>query len=352
MNRYTFKFTPAETFFFGSEKHILNESEEPVANYFVESCDYPQQTTLLGAIRFYILQQQGKNIFDNQRIQDKKAAAAKIGDSSFIYQKEAQEFGIINQLGFLYWMDAAGKKYFPYYLKKGVILDEKGNLLNENGEPYDAKNQADYMGLQLRHESDDPISLDTVIKNKVIVGNKKSDPGEDNKEGFYKQNQKYMKEGWAFAVDVELSEALEESTLKYPGFISLGGEKSIFKLEIMQTETLFEAKLPADQMAWSSIHLVSDTFISPEILSGAAFGITEYVSFRNLISTVSDTEDYRGLSDKNKKQLRRSSRLNLLRRGSLLFFKDTKALDMVVEKIEEEKNARKIGFNQIIISKK
>lgn len=350
MNNYTFKFTPIETFFFGSEKHVLNEQGDLVTNYFVESNEYPQQTTLLGAIRYFILQQQPVNIFSNKKIQDKILAAEKIGDSSFVYHKNEQGFGIINEVGFLYWIDKVGQKYIPYNLKKGVRVNSEGKLYDPDGNLYKAKNHEKYIGnLLIDEKGNDRVALNEVVLDKVIVGNKKNDQKEKNIEGFYKQNQKYMKDGWAFAVDVKLLEKIDLN--RKPKFVTLGGEKSIFRLEILENNPSFNPEIKANDLDISSIRFLSDTFITSDTVRKADFGVTEYISFRNLMSTVSETEDYRGLATDNKKQLKRSGRFNLLKRGSVLFFKDNEKLKEVVQEIYNEKNAKKTGFNQIIITK-
>jgi CRISPR-associated protein Cmr3 len=356
MPNYTFKFKPIDTFFFGTEKHVIGENNEPVTNYFVESFDYPQQTTLLGAIRYYLLKHSDESIFKNNRIIDKDEASKLIGPKSFISIETDQEFGIIEKISALYWLDNEGNKFALSSLAPEVSISN-GQVLFE-GEEYNAKKSKNFLKCHLftSNKAIAPIGLDKIIESEIIIGNRIPEDGQDNIEGFYKQNQKKIKKEskdkeWAFAVDVTLKKDIDLADKQE--FATLGGERSLFNLHIFETLEFFEPQAIPNQIDSSYIFFSSDTFIEYDVLKIADFGITEFVGFRNLISTVNETTDYRGLSKSDKKQIiRNEKRFNLLKRGSLLFFKDNNKLDEVVKRINSMENAKKIGFNQIKSIKK
>ena len=56
---------PLEHYFFGDE----NRNADGVEKYYQRSLQMPQQTTVLGAMRFLLLQTAGKNIFNENKIQ-------------------------------------------------------------------------------------------------------------------------------------------------------------------------------------------------------------------------------------------------------------------------------------------
>ncbi|MBK9227474.1 MAG: hypothetical protein IPL67_10580 [Ignavibacteria bacterium] len=73
------KLYPYERFFFGGE----NTFGENNTNYMVRSEFFPQQTSLLGLLRYQILLKAGDDIFKDNRIIDKDGAAKLIGEKSF-----------------------------------------------------------------------------------------------------------------------------------------------------------------------------------------------------------------------------------------------------------------------------
>jgi CRISPR-associated protein Cmr3 len=348
MPNYQLKLTPIDTFFFGNEKHIdTADNGDAIANYFVESNLYPQQTTILGALRFFILKEAGSAVFNNNRIVDKSKAEKLIGPQSFDFELENQSFGEIESISAVYFL----KDNTPYFFGP---LDFESNMTADfsfskeiEGKTtlYSSKNHEQFVNHYIVNKNGERFILSDIVKSQTKVGNKKN----STEEAFYKQNSKYLMPGWSFAVNVSTKTSLK--TLS--AFLTLGGEKTIFKADfepINDFQTLKE--MPKHYRPVPCIFCLSDCLLSPTDFSKVAFGITQSVSFRNLHSVVMETNSYSALTTlKGKGKLRKGDRFNLLMRGSVLYFSDNDALEEVSSSLIRNSNAFKIGFNQFISKK-
>jgi CRISPR-associated protein Cmr3 len=343
MPQYTFKFTPIESFFFGSEKHEINSDGEPESNYFVESNLYPQQTTLLGAIRFFLLQNAGSATFDKNKIQSKILATELIGAESFSYSEKIQDFGTIKKLGSLYFKKG-NEDFFFAPLDNSCSISENMTL-EKNQETYTAKHHANFIHQSIISK-DSSEKIECIIEDAIQVGNQKNNKI-DKEKAFYKQTLKTMEDGWSFAIDVELDLVLGKKV----AFVNLGGEKSIFKLEIESIEAFAEPDLKKFNRNIPYLFFYSDCFLNLDSVPSPDLAVAEGVSFRNLISKVKSTEKYGGLSAKDDLKLKRSSRFNLIKRGSIMYFKDASILEKIEKSITSDFNAINIGFNKIIVKK-
>lgn len=102
MSNYLIKLTPLDKFFFGQKKTFGDDN----ANYFVYSSHFPQQTTLLGLLRYQLLQIAGEDVFKDNKIQDTNKAAKLIGKQSFSpFVKDKLQFGIIESLSPVFIID-------------------------------------------------------------------------------------------------------------------------------------------------------------------------------------------------------------------------------------------------------
>ncbi|KGL48552.1 type III-B CRISPR module-associated protein Cmr3 [Porphyromonas gulae] len=125
MSTYTYliKLTPLDKFFFGQKKTFGDDN----ANYFVYSSLFPQQTTLLGLLRYQLLQIAGEDVFKDNKIQDEHKAAELIGEQSFSpFVKDKLQFGIIQSLSPVFIIDKKndeGKE--EYFLPVGRRFQKK-----------------------------------------------------------------------------------------------------------------------------------------------------------------------------------------------------------------------------------
>ena len=90
MSKYQITLTPVDKFFFGGDMTFQVGSDgddkfnSQFKSYIIQSSMFPQQTSLLGMLRFLILRNAGETVFKDNRIVDKAKAKELIGDKSFM----------------------------------------------------------------------------------------------------------------------------------------------------------------------------------------------------------------------------------------------------------------------------
>ena len=97
--KYLVKMTPLEPYAFGTEQGFEYPGEEKTGkeSYFVKSRFFPEQTTILGMLRYLVLQQQGllKTDFSYDENEQKQMTEC-VGKESFSFSSEGvQDFGYI-----------------------------------------------------------------------------------------------------------------------------------------------------------------------------------------------------------------------------------------------------------------
>lgn len=342
MALYKIKIAPLQYYFFGGEKH----DEDLKVNYFVESLDYPQQTTILGALRYILLLH--KNLLGGKSLPADKQAEANdlIGPESFKYGKQGS-FGKIESVSPLYFTDGKNDYHFaPLDLNFDMSDDF---VLNFENERYNAKKHESKFGGLLTPSSGKEVPLSDIIQNIEQVGNEKAEKGGTKEEAFYKQTLKKLKEGWSFAVNAEIDLDLDKLSFNIP----FGGEKNISKVNFEKVVNSEDFSLSHDKYKRNKpfIYCLSDCFIEDIDIKILPFAVTDFVSFRNLRSLTS-TKNYYALKKDNiiADSLVRSNRYQLLKRGSVLYFDSETDCENMGKKIEESL-AKTIGFNHILINK-
>ena len=87
-NKYRITLTPVDKFFFGGDMTFQVGSDEKdrfntqYSSYIIQSRYFPQQTSLLGMLRFLILRD-NENVFKDNKIVNEKKAEDLIGNKSF-----------------------------------------------------------------------------------------------------------------------------------------------------------------------------------------------------------------------------------------------------------------------------
>jgi len=345
MALYKITITPLQYYFFGGEKH----DEDLKVNYFVESLDYPQQTTILGALRYILLLH--KNLLGGKSLAVDKQQDANdlIGPESFEYEVE-RSFGKIESISPLYFTDGKNDYHFAPSDFKFEMNDNF--VLNFENERYNAKKHESKLGGLLIPSSGKEVHLSDIIQNIVQVGNEKAEIGGTKEEAFYKQTLKKLNEGWSFAVNAKIDLELDKLSFKIP----FGGEKNISKVDFEEVKNIQDFSLPDSYKRNKPfIYCLSDCFIDDIDIETLPFTVTDFVSFRNLRSKTS-TKNYYALKKDKKKDniiadsLVRSNHYQLLKRGSVLYFDSQVDCDCIGKKIEENL-AKTVGFNHILIKK-
>ncbi|MDO4691974.1 MAG: type III-B CRISPR module-associated Cmr3 family protein [Porphyromonadaceae bacterium] len=387
MPTYLVKLTPLEKFFFG-QKHKFNEDDS--VNYYLRSARFPQQTALLGLLRYQYLQHAGSEIYSCNRVNEGKWREADALVGPFSFNPEADnEFGQIQSLSPVFLMDTQEEEkpihYFPigkrYQEVKGeykpLELDEQGECLRD----YSPKKELPQMWASAEGT---PISEDDFFGVDCRVGVRaekwKKDKEKPDEYGFFYQefgrfkNERCTAQTDSDGCEVEPEKCVqkpcrslcfafyytssEKSNLPPSEVVFLGGERQPF---LMKVEEIKEADNAEDAYKegydevlrnlpksphHSIVLLLSDAKISDN-WDNVPFAITEIRDFARVI--IPKTEDNIKVSVKKSESdrghLLAQPPLELYARGSLFYFEDddkAKAFEAQVLKVN---NFHKIGYN-------
>jgi len=378
------KLTPYETFFFGGEKTF----EEKNTNYFIKSEYFPQQTTLLGLVRYQLLSQSNNGIFKNNKIINNRKAIELIGKESFDVNKKFK-FGVIKKLSPVFIADKnnhylfTANREYQWINKRKPVKDKNGNLVNikeikefefidftknKNGKcrcpffkefiPY-AENYDPKLGLIdilinryfIKKIYDYNPKNKTNPENGIFikdrqVGIKKNYKGKTDDKSYFVHVYLKLLEGYSFAFILELD---ENATFESNETVTLGSDQSKFKMDVLKINKEFKELLPGYKSS-SILHkvvLISDTYFENTLLKECLFSISDTIGFRFLKTSVSKTKNYADLSRDNKdnSKTRKSEKYELYKKGSVFYFDDEDKAVNFVEKLKGYDNFYKIGYN-------
>ncbi|MDZ4667978.1 MAG: type III-B CRISPR module-associated Cmr3 family protein [bacterium] len=355
---YLVTIQPIDRYFFGTEKGFL-PADGSKSNYLVRSSKLPQQTTLLGMLRYALL----KKLIQIVPVGSSKLTNDElVGSSSFNANAETS-FGIIDSISPLILMKgeeslipAGFDKQFYKDAEKKVIEfsfeeDNAGqfHLINDKNtipkiKEYDHKqnNKLNWQNL-----------IGAIVDEDIIfgicsqAGNKKN--GESLEDAFYRQDYCYLKEDFKMGMYVSLNEAIEDGS--FLGF--LGGDGSEFKFTFKKIENphfpLFEIQSDEeiDDEANYKLTLLSDSKIEQSQLNTVQFAINRIVEFRHLntTSTITNWSQINTKSNEsNEKMITKSKKIFLHEKGSVFYIKGNKLLEFT-KYLKNQKAFRTIGFN-------
>lgn len=333
---YFFRLQPLGKFFFGNER-TFGEGVE--ANYLVRSNAFPQQTSLLGMLRFEILK--SYNELFPITSQNKEAVGEKIGKASFDHEHE-KSFGVIERLSPVLIADSNHNIYhkapinhsYDQYLetKDKAHRWSRGSRCEATQLVFPEFHPKEDYPTKFRGSQGCLMDEERIFIEDNQIGIQISRDKTDNK-GFYKQYNYRMKPGFAFCFWAEFSEKLQWQT-KY---VTLGADHSTFRLEIQEQnwDTDFERKHTSLTINDNPIVLLSDAFVSDDFYDYCRFSIADTIDFRYVRSTVKEGRNYSGRPFKS------TAKLNLLQRGSVIYPK--KGADLKSEL--DNPIFRNIGYN-------
>ena len=352
MTKYLVKIKPADMFFFGQEEKYRPKKEgkqiKYEADYYQESAYFPQQTTLLGALRYLLLQINGQLPIINEEV-----ATELIGPESFaIGKNKKMDFGKISNISPVYLM-MDGEFYAPAY--KYINAEDNKALLIQQSQNQSFEifgyNEKTGLATTLVNIQDDTKHLKYLRDNEqendteyvFIPVEKVGIDKYKRTEAFYKQvfykfnNDKEI----FFAMEVELETGSGiKSNEEY--FVPMGAEKQVFIWEFVEGGKIPEVKtnLQIQSPGITVILLLADTFIGGESANDLPlFAISETKPFRFLTSKVQKNCHY-GKYNKTKQKY------NLFERGSLFFFDKKDKADAFMAHINVFQNFKQIGYNQ------
>lgn len=345
MNKYIFKLKPIENYFFGGETTFGDDRNKQ--DYFVKSNYYPQQTTLLGMLRFELLK-----YYDLLPLRQNKTAAKKrIGEKSFCIENDKFEFGDIKGISPLFMLHEGIEYYFGNDFAKKKLKEENGKSYTNDKQnkiaflpDYDPKTY--YPEKLIAKDDTKFFDLDNIFIEQTQVGIAKPERDKNNEEpnkneetnedAFYRQTFYRLAKDWEFSFIAELNEnsnfGITDKNSIFSTIVILGAERSQFYLEIKKTEDDYNSLFKIEDITNAEkAVLMCDAKVENTIYNNCKFAITQTQDFRSLIF---DNSNYA----KAKKQ---AIKYNLLKRGSVFFIKNQKEFDNQFN-ID---NLKKIGLN-------
>ena len=365
MSKYLVKLTPTGKFFFGGDMRFgINGEKEEFTSYIIESSKMPQQTSLLGMMRFLLLS--NSELFDTaaNAISGKKADVDKlIGEKSFTVNadKSANSFGEIASVGpcFVY-CKKNGARYFrapadhlfttidweqtvPTVINgKSVMLPQLKVWDKEKNEEklFTGKEYlAPYFAAPFS-KGCEPIEEEKLFTEDRRIGIEKDYEGKSKTNALYKQISYRLAEGYCFAFEVETEHDISEKKYRNQ-LVSLGADSSTFVFEAEKIETASQAS----SKDGTAVVLLSDAYIpeTPEY----SFAINSMRTFRFLETVNTKDASYHRINGKNKPTV--STRYELYEAGSVFYFENAETREKFCKALEERQDFNQIGYNRYYI---
>ena len=357
-------FTPIDEYFLGGEQNA-GFGVDKRTPYFIRSENIPTQTTILGVIRYGILENnnlltpnfnQGNRVDDNH----KEKQEALVGKSSFSFAASTeQSFGHIKKISPIF-LEENGDLYSRHPLNYRVSdnptdvwqyemfkmkersseVDERSFWLPEN---YKAKNGLPNAWIHPKEKN--KLVHDTKIffgKEKVGIIKLKN---EKEDSGFFKKEYKGLREGWHFTCFVNVE---SETDLPKEKIVRMGQSKSLFYMECKRTEIVWEnviTRINLGRVDDNSYHgviyyAISDCYPNcpaEKLYQICDFAVTQVRSFRSLETKRAVNRYYDVMQKTNK--------VVLLRSGSVFYVPKNKKNEF--EDLFAD-TYRKIGFNRLL----
>ncbi|ATR99472.1 type III-B CRISPR module-associated protein Cmr3 [Porphyromonas gingivalis] len=386
MSTYLIKLTPLDKFFFGQKKTFGDDN----ANYFVYSSLFPQQTALLGLLRYQLLQIAGEEIFKDNKIQDEHKAGELIGKQSFSpFVEEELQFGIIESLSSVFIIDKMNEdEHFLPVGRRFQKENEKApyNLLHlscQAGCPPifgEYKPKKGLASCWLSSKSHTLLNEEDFFTKDERIGIRKDYEGATNDDAFFCQRYYRFKnfkevEGektkvckqppvrehdFCFAVLLETHRDIKHEELN-KRIVYLGGERQPFLMDLMEVSeetfklTIESSTLTSDEKHYTVV-LLSDAMIESKLLSEVRFASTEVKDFACLLTHVGTRKFYNKENKRQTQYLTESAtalsvQKELYARGSVFYFDTKEQADQFCEDLKKVPNFHTIGYNHTIVIK-
>lgn len=381
MSTYLITLTPTGKFFFGGDMTFEVETKDKTYNeaygsYIIESNKTPQQTTLLGMMRYLILSHDSVAFNGlNKTIQNHQKAKDLIGEQGFVSNETHQknEYKLIKSISscFLLKVDKEGKLYLDKN-NNGISLlpvpKDDGYKISFNSEltsivnskkrktpvllGYDPKKwkEINYIGKKGRIKESDLFTAD------CRIGISKDYSGKSNDKAFFKQiayrlGKKENNDRYRFAFFITVDNSLNLDNKPYnESIVSLGGDNSQFILNISKSTVskIEYAENEVDKNNFDTEYkliLLSDSYLTREEALNCEYAITDLVPFRYLETTVK-VKNYTILSE----EVKRSKKSYLYQKGSVFYCNEIQ-LNTLKEALNKKEFVQ-IGYNDYQVIQK
>jgi len=310
--RYLVTLTPLEAFLFGGDNTFGKLGDDINGSYLVKGRQFPQQSALLGIIKKEIMTQsevltrkvRGEWVDSN----NKQKANALVGNEKFdISNNSLQDFGSIKSIEPIFLMKN-DKKYI-----KRINLS---NCIYKNGLLSAFNPKIGIYDNFICLDTNENISSEKIFKAIEQIGNKTG--GLEN--SLFKKTAYKLLDSFKFAFYLESDYKLQNS------IVTLGADRSSFKLEIKEDNSLLDY---SDNDSY--LTLLSDSYITIPLKGNCEFAITREISYQSL---------------KNQKHaykpntFEKTEKVFLYEKGSVIINPKKELIDNL-----NNKNCQKIGYN-------
>lgn len=348
---YKMTLSPTDWFFFGGE---ITYGGSDTANYYAKSRLFPQESSILGMLRYEILKKEG--LLNNHDESIKTDVINAIGETGFDCLKSDSDIsmGKIKQISpvMLQYKDYT---YYPAPFNYGLEVaflnrSDITTYINEEKsalpfiENFNIKEYYNNTGKWLSLQQNNPIPVITteqafMSKTKIGISKQKKDRDKDNKEGYYKGDYFKLNKDYHFVFYAQLDIELDSHLL-----VNLGAERSMFIMSLEEqqsTDNDFFIKLWINVPTRDNqITFLSEAFVPESISSYCSFAWSDTISFRYITRPWKAGRNYASLDKKTE----RSQRFNLLKRGSVLYYSTPQQYEKIIHLINNP-YLQKLGYN-------
>lgn len=347
MSTYLVTMTPLEPFTFGGERGFGFADDNRAVSYYQSSKEMPEQTTVLGMLRYLVLKNKGLlKDFSEYSDEDRVKIAEMIGAQSFSFRNKRFQMGKLERISPVFIVDhGESVEDRSYYIRNPLnYINDKGyeslkmseeTVCTSAGmiqlpENYTTKTELldGYvkLGGQKTTKAEYAGSLFYTV---MYTGNRKNEKENVSNAYFKREAKSFQQKDLAFAVFVEC----EENLLPPKEIAGMGLKKSAFLVETEKVEKndLIERVQSAfsGEACWfyALSDLVSESF---EIRTFSVIGKKQI----RTLQTRLDKKSFR------KAVCRDQTQYNVISAGSV-FYGQKPLLD-------SNENLEKAGYNQIV----
>lgn len=358
MSKYLVKLLPLGKFFFGGDMTFkVNNEETAFSSYIIHSFMMPQQTTILGMMRFLILSNNAE-AFDckGNCIKNKKIANELIGCQGFnmnLPDCSTLDYQSIKNIGPCLLLETLKHKLFfrgakdmDLYVYENKLIDATINakqvripdifkIDEKDCHPFIGKDSLDNYYVSLDGEK---LNESKIFKEDTRIGINKSYTGKTESEAFYKQVSYRLEENFCFAFEVEVVDSID-LTAYNKQVVKLGADDSSF---VFEAERIEKVDYPVSKEDLRVV-LLSDTYLPDISKCNLLFAITDVRPFRFLsMANSTNAQDY----NVRYKSSRSAERYDLYQAGSVFYFENKSDKEAFCKLIDSYKRFKQIGYNQ------
>lgn len=374
MSKYQITLTPVDNFFFGGDmtfqvgENKKEEFNERFSSYIIKSSMFPQQTSLLGMLRFLILRNGGDAVFKGGRIVNNELAKELIGNGSFSVNgdQQANRFGTIQSLSHVWIRKTSGGREedleFEPFFRALEFTDESGVYNKQTVSipdmpigQYDPKESFSSKLTGGKELADIFIEDRRIGIARDIQTGKTGEKGEHalfkqvsyrfaNKETVTDKqgNEEAVDVQYCFVFQAEIDDAVPFEN--YNGqLVKVGGDNSQFVIGISKTE---RSQVDVSNEGALYLSLLSPTYLSRDEMEDVKFAITRLVPFRFLKAEVDKVKSYNITRKEKDTGVKRSEKYELYAPGSVFYFDNEAQRQRFISHLEAKKDFRQIGYNE------